>query len=203
MKIRKVDLGFLVACFFVSCIFLANSITKTRAYEPIEITTSAIRIDAPSETVDISTKVSAPIIEEAIIEPETEIVEPKYGFTDDDIYLLAQLLCGSKNIAGDGEYDIDFATEVNYDEVTKVLCVVMNRVQSDIFPDTVTDVVCQKNQFSVMPKNLTSEPSDIALQVVQEWCESYDQHDKGAACIPIEHLYFTGDGITNTTRAKY
>lgn len=126
--------------------------------------------------------------------------EPRYGFTEDEVYLLAQLLCGSGSKDGDGEYDIDFKTEINYCEVAKVLCVVMNRVRSDSFSNTVTDVVMQKGQFSVMPSNAQRVPSDIAIQTVQEWCDAYDRFDGGAQNIPEDHLYFTGNGITNTTR---
>lgn len=129
--------------------------------------------------------------------------EPRYDFTEDEVYLLAQLLCGSGSKDGDGEYDIDFKTEINYCEVSKVLCVVMNRVRSDSFPNTVTDVVMQKGQFSVMPRNAQKTPSDIAIQTVQEWCDAYDRFDRGAQNIPEDHLYFTGNGVTNTTRANY
>jgi hypothetical protein len=129
--------------------------------------------------------------------------EPRYGFTEDEVYLLAQLLCGSGSKDGDGEYDIDFKTEINYCEVAKVLCVVMNRVRSDSFPNTVTDVVMQKGHFSVMPRNAQRIPSDIAIQTVQEWCEAYDRFDGGAQNISEDHLYFTGNGVTNTTRANY
>ena len=142
-------------------------------------------------------------------EPTTEptpeaTVAPRYGFTDDEVYLLAQLLCGSANIDGDGEYDfvwaVKYEDETNYAEISKVLCVVMNRVRSDSFPNTVTDVVMQKGQFSVMPRNAQETPSDIAIQTVQEWCDAYDRFDGGAQNIPEDHLYFTGNGITNTTR---
>lgn len=135
-------------------------------------------------------------------EPTPE-VEPRYGFTEDEIYLLAQLLCGDKSIDGDGEYDIDYQKEINYYEVSKVLCVVMNRVRSKDYPNMVTDVVLQKGQFSVMPQNADKEPSDIALQTVREWCEAYDNHANFIQVVPNNHLFFTGDGKINTTRAKY
>lgn len=154
----------------------------------------------PSSTPTLSAE--ATLSPDLTTEP-TEEVEVRYGFTDDDVYLLAQLLCGSKNTDGDGEYDIDFAKEVNYYEISKVLGVVMNRVRSEEFPDTVYDVVTAETQFSVMPANLYKEPSDIALQTVQDWCDAYDRYDLGVQCIPEDHLYFSGDGITNTTRANY
>lgn len=172
---------------------------------------SANRID--SQKKNLAAETSPPIVTATPIAPtpsptqtsaeEPSEPEPRYDFTEDEVYLLAQLLCGSGSKDGDGEYDIDFQTEINYCEVAKVLCVVMNRVRSDSFPNTVTDVVMQKGQFSVMPRNAQRTPSDIAIQTVQEWCDAYDRFDGGAQNIPEDHLYFTGNGVTNTTRAKY
>ena len=135
------------------------------------------------------------------IEPTPE-VEPRYGFTEDEIYLLAQLLCGDKNTSGDGEYDIDFVdpNNIDYYEVSKVLCVVMNRVRDDRFPNTVEDVVLAKNQFAVMPKNLKATPSEMALTVVEDWCKAYDEFDVGIQCVPENHVFFTGNGVSNITR---
>ena len=133
------------------------------------------------------------------IEPTPE-VEPRYGFTEDEIYLLAQLLCGDKSVDGDGEYDIDYQKEINYYEVSKVLCVVMNRVRDDRFPNTVEDVVLAKNQFAVMPKNLKATPSEMALTVVEDWCKAYDEFDTDVQCVPENHVFFTGNGVSNITR---
>lgn len=133
------------------------------------------------------------------IEPTLE-VEPRYGFTEDEIYLLAQLLCGDKSVDGDGEYDIDYQKEINYYEVSKVLCVVMNRVRDDRFPSTVKDVVLAKNQFAVMPKNLKATPSEMALTVVEDWCKAYDEFDLDTQCVPENHVFFTGNGVSNITR---
>lgn len=129
--------------------------------------------------------------------------ESRYGFTEEDICLLSQLLCGDKTKDGDGEYDFDFATTINYYEIGKVLNVVMNRVRSDIFPNTVKDVILQAGQFSVMPKNSSKEPSAKAIYVVTEWCKAYDSHLSIIQIIPEDHLYFSGNGTINITRATY
>jgi len=136
------------------------------------------------------------------IEKVEELVPSRYGFTDEDVYLLAQVLSGSKDVSGDGEYDIDFKEEINHYEVGKVLGVIMNRVRSNEFPNTVTDVVLQKGQFSVIPRNLDREPSDITLDTVREWCAAYDNYISLVQVIPEDHLYFTGNGTINITRAK-
>ena len=154
-------------------------------------------------------KPEPPIIAEPIVavtEPEPVVVEPRYGFTDEEVYLLAQLLCGSSKIDGDGEYDFVytakyFPDKLNYCEISKVLCVVMNRVRSEQFPNTVSEVVLQKGQFSPMPKNAKKTPDDIAIQKVQEWCDTYDNWDTGVQNVPEDHLYFSaGPNLTNVTR---
>ena len=154
-------------------------------------------------------KPEPPIIEEpvvAVTEPEPVVVEPRYGFTDEEVYLLAQLLCGSSKVDGDGEYDFVytakyFPDKLNYCEISKVLCVVMNRVRSEQFPNTVSEVVLQKGQFSPMPKNAKKIPDDIAIQKVQEWCDAYDNWDTGVQNVPEDHLYFSaGPNLTNVTR---
>lgn len=150
-----------------------------------------------------------PIIAEpvvAVTEPEPVVVEPRYGFTDEEVYLLTQLLCGSSKVDGDGEYDFVytakyFPDKLNYCEISKVLCVVMNRVRSEQFPNTVSEVVLQKGQFSPMPKNTKKTPDDIAIQKVQEWCDAYDNWDTGVQNVPEDHLYFSaGPNLTNITR---
>ena len=179
--------------FMVSYIFVLPEKEATT-----KVTVSTVYTPTPMEETPETTPTDTP-------EPTPEpTVAPRYGFTDDEVYLLAQLLCGSADKDGDGEYDFVWATkyeeETNYAEISKVLCVVMNRVRSDEFPDTVTDVVMQKGQFAVMPQNASKIPDQIAIDVVQEWCDAYDAYALGVQSIPETHLYFTGNGVTNTTR---
>jgi len=127
---------------------------------------------------------------------------PRYGFTDDEIYLMSVLLTGSKDVGGDGEFDIDFRKTIDYEQVYLVLCVVMNRVQSPKFPNTVSEVIWQQGQFSPMPqwKRKLPQPSENSIKVVTEWCKAYDSWDDSVQTIPKIHLYFHGDGIKNYSR---
>ena len=50
-----------------------------------------------------------------------------------------------------------------------------------------------------MPQNASKVPDQIAIDVVKEWCDAYDAYDPGVQSIPETHLYFTGNGIANTT----
>jgi len=171
--------------------------------------------EAPSPSPSILIDYVEPLVEECssvpsdvACSPTEEPIKPIYGFTYADIVLLAQLLCGDRNVDGDGEFDFDFGKDDRYDQISLVLCVVMNRVKSDKYPNTVHDVVWQhygnKYQFSVMrkwanPKKICAI-SEIAIQRVTEWCEAYDRGDPGAQTIPESHLYFNGNGRINKSR---
>jgi len=145
-------------------------------------------------------------VEQPILVADGEI-PPRYGFTEEDIYLLAQLLCGSAGYDGDGEYDFVYSARIgnlNDYEIAKVLCVVMNRVNSSKFPNTVREVVLQKGQFAVMPRNSYKQPADLAIDVVRDWCARYDREDPAAQCIPENHLFFSaGKNLTNVTRENW
>jgi len=185
--------------FYVICALLIAGITTAIIFNLAKDFEENVETfnDTPASTI-VEIEKDIPITPEPIKE-----VELRYGFTEKDIYLLAQVLSGDGGVDGDGEYDIDFQEEINYYEVGKVLGVIMNRVRSKDFPDTVKDVVLQKGQFSVIPRNLTREPSDIALQTVREWCTAYDNYINLVQVVPKDHLFFTGNGAINITRAKH
>ena len=132
-------------------------------------------------------------------------IEHRYGFTEDEIYLMAVLLSGSKYVDGDGEYDIDFSGQDDDQQIGLVLNVVMNRVESDQFPDTVEEVIWAPGQFTPMPNwvNGLPEVSDISLQKVREWCRAYDTYDPECQTIPDSHLYFYGNGLINISRERW
>lgn len=130
-------------------------------------------------------------------EPIEEIIfdkEPRYGFTDDEVYLMTVLLCGSKDVDGDGEYDIDFENYDNRHEIAVVLGVVMNRVMSDYFPNNVADVIWAPNQFTPMKRWTTdSVPvvSERSFSIVKAWCDAYDAYDLSILSAPENHLFFS------------
>lgn len=146
------------------------------------------------------------VIPEVLPAPETIEPKPKrYGFTDSDIYLMTVLLCGSGKTDGDGEYDIDFDTNIDHDQVSLVLSVVMNRVMSDRFSNTVSEVIWAPGQFSPMSrwKNGLPTVSDKSYQIVKDWCVAYDAHDLSIMSIPEDHLYFAGNGKINISRKGF
>lgn len=194
---------FLLLVLAISCMVLFSSFAKADESvewmpEPPIVERAELLVEEESDDDTLIYLLPVPV--EDIEEP---VVELRYGFTEDEVYLLAQLLCGDGKRDGDGEYDIDYQAEdkINYHEVSKVLTVVMNRVRDGRFPNTVTDVVLARNQFHVFPKNLKAVPSERALRVIGEWCNAYDTYDEGAQAVPENHIYFYGNGRINITRA--
>ena len=172
---------------------------------------------APSQTIElvakpltakpnvIFTKASGPSKAPEVTSsasPTPVVLDPRYGFTKEEIYLMSVLLSGSKYVDGDGEYDIDYGNEDNYDQIYLVLCVVMNRVRSEKFPDTVSEVIWASGQFSVMPqwKNGLPKVSCTTWKRVAAWCKAYDAYDFDIQTIPEDHLFFSGNGTINTSR---
>lgn len=182
----------------------ANTATEPEAIVETKLVYVYKEIDLPGEYIlkEIP-RVEEP--DEEIEEPEEIIVPPKYGFTEDDIYLMTVLLCGSGKTDGDGEYDVDFDNKDNHGQISLVLSVVMNRVMSDRFPNTVSEVIWAKGQFSPMPRwrNGLPKVSDESYQIVKKWAEAYDAHDLTIMSIPESHLYFSGNGRINTSRERW
>ena len=142
------------------------------------------------------------IVEEPIVE-EVYTPEPVYAFTDDEIYLMAQLLCGQAGKDGDGEYDFETQIakdEINWFEINKVLEIVMNRVLTPgIYADNVTDVIMQPGAFSVMPSNSKKTPSPEVVATVKYWCDSFNSPEY-VPSIPDDHYWFSGSRGSNITR---
>lgn len=136
--------------------------------------------------------------------PIIEKPQPKYGFTEDEIYLLTVLLCGSSKKDGDGEYDFVYQKRINHQQIYLVLNVVMNRVNSDEYRGKVAEVVWAKGQFSYMPnwRGRLPKVDPKAYEVVRQWCSAYDAGDTSILTIPANHLYFSGDGKINRSRAR-
>lgn len=140
-----------------------------------------------------------------VVQTIAPINEPAYGFTDDEIYLLTVLLCGSGDIDGDGEYDVDYGFQTNYSQIYLPLNIVMNRVRSERFPDTVTDVIWQPGQFISEVRDRHNLPivSQNSYQIVKKWCELYNNHDPAAQVIPEDHFFYYGNGFVNKSRKEW
>lgn len=191
--------------------------TLDSSNQTIFITSNASEVSTTIETIVTTTEaISVP---STIIATVTTIIEPttilitettralRYGFSEDEIYLLAQLICGDEKISGDGEYDFVWNNKCiksYYKEMSKILCVIMNQQRDPHFADNVTDVIMHPGHFTPMPENLKTKPSKIAINEIRKWCQAYDNYDKSVQIIPEDHIFFSaGPNNTNITRAKW
>lgn len=115
-----------------------------------------------------------------------------YGFTpvtvrsprgvDEDLYLLAKLI----RAEAEGE---PYAGQV------AVGAVVMNRVKSPQFPNTIYDVIYQPRQFSCLPKLATIEPNAESLRAARDAMAGIDP-SRGA-------LYYYNPKLASPEGARF
>jgi spore germination cell wall hydrolase CwlJ-like protein len=126
-------------------------------------------------------------------EPEPE-PEPVYDFTEEEVDLLARLI---NSEAGIESYDCKLA----------VGSTVLNRMESDEFPDTLEDVVYQRKpcvQFSVIlsidgKRPINKEPSKDSIKAAEYLKQN-------GSILPNQVMVFYADYIDHgwvTTRPKY
>lgn len=84
---------------------------------------------------------------------------------------------------------------INVYEKAKVVEVIMNRVQSDVFPNTIYDVLTQNGQFVGVWEYV--EMSDFSSQVTESVINAVDLYFSNPSQFNHGYLYFEGDGTTN------
>ncbi len=104
---------------------------------------------------------------ETEIEPEEETTEETfYGLSDSDKETLARIAMAE-------------AEECGVYGKALVIAVVLNRVESDEFPDTVRDVVYQENQFTSVSNEsgryYTKMPDSECYEAVELVCSGWDE----------------------------
>lgn len=125
-------------------------------YEPVAVNTiQSVQESDISETVTVIPMVA----EEVSVESEEELAEPLA--TQEEIELLA--LCVMAEAEGECEYGQRL-----------VIDVVLNRVDNPHFPDTIYDVIYQKNQFAGMYGDRITRcyVKDELVQLVEEELEN-------------------------------
>lgn len=153
---RRMQAALLASLFFALVLIVTLRIRET-APEPVAERTSALAAERQKLTyIAPATALPETAAEETTEEPEELTVEPepenRYAelhFSDEDVYILACLVYHEAR----GE---------SFEGQVAVVEVVLNRMLSDYFPDTVEEVVFQKYgdvwQFSPAPYLYSAEP---------------------------------------------
>lgn len=107
---------------------------KEKTSQPDIIAIPAVYI-GDVETTEVT--ISSVVEETEEIEEETEpVIESVYEYTEEELDLLARLIYSEAGIE-------------SYDTKLKIGSVVLNRMEDPYFPNTLREVIYQKNQFSV------------------------------------------------------
>lgn len=123
--------------------------------EATENTTDATE-STTENTTEAETEATEPVTEET-----TEPTEEVKNYTEDDLFYLAAAVC--REAGGESE------------EIQLLVAnVIINRVNSSLYPDTIYDVLTQYKQYGTMWKYGVSFP-DWADEKVKEQCYSVAQ----------------------------
>jgi len=150
--------------------------TTTTAITTTKHTTNTTTTATTTTSTTVISTTTAPATYVEPVNNDVSYEEPTY----DDYVLLCNLVAR--------EYGSDW---VPVEEKAKVVATVMNRVNSDIFPNTVYEVVTQPNQFSgyVAYYDFTSNVTSSVKEAVDYYFAHPDEFGS--------YLYFYGDGTYN------
>ena len=179
----------------------AATTTDTSATKKTETTTTEATTAAPAEPVTepVPVATEAPVITTC---PETEASEPAPQTDAEDLntesfaisvtdreYIM---LC---NVVGH-EYGSDWVPEA---EKALVAEVVMNRVNSPQFPNSIYEVLVQPNQFTGLEYLI--EMDHMSSYVTQSVRDAVDLYLSNPSQFQHGYLFFNGDGYRNYFRA--
>lgn len=132
----------LVVC--ISLLVLSPLVTNAQVQSPEPLTTEIQTTETVIETVTET------------VEPETEITESPID--ENDLEMLAHLL--------NGEAGANWCTD---EMIYYVGSVVLNRVESEYFPDTIEGVIFQKGQYaSTWDGNYDKEPTQRCYEIAED-----------------------------------
>ena len=118
---------------------------------------------------------------------QLQMPEQKVYIDQQDVSMLARLIW------------IEARGVKTTDEKAAVVWCVLNRVDSDEYPDTVAAVISQKNQFADYDPDYpeTEEDREIAEDVLNRWLAEKDGEEDVGRVLPKEYVFFAGDGYQN------
>lgn len=109
-----------------------------------------------------------------------------------DMRRLAQMVWGEAR-----------GVELKVEQEAVIWCV-FNRIDDPRFPDTIAEV-CTHSQFNGYDPDNPVEPEfyDMALRVWNEWNRLHLGDPTAVRTLPVEYVYFHGDGERNWFRTEY
>lgn len=118
--------------------------------------------------------------------PKTSL---KYTATEEEISMLCKVTYGE-------------AGSLSKTQQAAVVWCILNRVDSEVYPNTISEVITQKSQFYGYKEShpIVQETKEIVIDVLLRWeNEQRGELDVGRV-LPKEYMYFTGNGKENIFR---
>ena len=108
-------------------------------------------------------------------------------YTDYEVYLIARTIAGEALIT-----DSDT-------EMAAVAWCILNRVDSEKYPDTIEEVVTQPNQFDGYwrDKEYSEHIDWLVRDVLDRWYAEKDKVAEVGRVLPKEYVHFEGNGLHN------
>ena len=165
---RRMQAALLASLLFTLVLIVTLRIRET-APEPVAERTSTLAAERQTLTYIAPARQEAAeeTPEELTVEPEPENRYAELHFSDEDVYILACLVYHEAR----GE---------SFEGQVAVVEVVLNRMLSDYFPDTVEEVVFQKYgdvwQFSPAPYLYSAEPDSVQLEIFKRERDRVKEH---------------------------
>lgn len=159
------------------------AILTTNLPEP-EVITVVEEVEVPVEVEKIV------YLEKEVPTDVAEVMMPEAEFTNEEIDLMARVVMSEASIS---DIDVKFA----------IATTLVNRVRSDVFPDSVAEVVNQPNAYSTQENG---EPNEDCYKAVKWAIESQifptdmyyfrtdHYHDFGKPLMHLGNTYFSTEG---------
>ena len=155
--------NFFALCLSVSLLFTRPQITDMNTYKPINQSTDRIITERYLPILEGHNVEEEPIIEEPIVE---EVFIDESLYSDYEIYLLA--LVSLAEAEGEPEYGRRL-----------VISTILNRLDSEYYPDDIYNVIYQPYQFEAMMNGRVDRVvvTDEAINLVHEEIANRSNYD--------------------------
>lgn len=169
--------------------------TQAEKYLAGQLLTSAVEFTVTTTTVQMTAAETEPTSAvpattvQTTAETDTETAVPALSVTEEEYIMLC-------NIVGH-EYGGAF---VPVEEKALVVEVIMNRVHSPLFPNTVYEVLTQPNQFTGLEYLI--EMDTMSYYVTDSVRAAVDLYLSDSSQFQHGYLFFSGDGIRNYFRTE-
>lgn len=204
MKIYKSKILHLLGIILlalVSIVIIGNSIIKVSPAEIVETTevptTIETEVKRQAEVLTTEEETVTEVVEETteVVEEVTEVVETTVEGSSYSVYeydLLARLICA------EGQTE-------SYETKLKIGSVVLNRVNDSYFPNTIKEVIYQKNQFSVTTIYRNGKPMIDHQADVESLRAAKELLENGSVLPPKVQVFYENSVTTGwvSTRQVY